>query len=90
VDQGTKPWHRQVPPMLRALGVEQHTWLDRMRRLSKVQRRSAICDPLRAVQCLVMQPFCCGRLRRGPSVIVPLQVSFIWRIHIVTRNASGE
>ena len=31
-----------------------------------------------------------GRLRRGPSVIVPPPFSFIWRIPIGTRNVSDE
>ena len=31
-----------------------------------------------------------ARLRRGPSVILPPSFSFIWRIPIVTRNASDE
>ena len=31
-----------------------------------------------------------GRLRRGPSAILPLSFDFIWKIPIGTTNVSGE
>jgi hypothetical protein len=31
-----------------------------------------------------------ARLRRGHFVILPLQISFIWQIPIVTRNSSDK
>jgi hypothetical protein len=84
-------WHRWAPPdpgisesATKALAGQ---WLA-SKMQAAVQTAGGVLER-REVHKTAQENFL-GRLRRGPSVIVPLQLSFIWRIPIVTRNASDE